>query len=257
MDIIIISITAFVTAGLTLYSGFGLGTLLMPVFALFFPIDIAISMTAVVHLMNNIFKFAFLGRYARKDIVIKFGAPAIIAAFLGAWILLRVSDMPALFTYSTFGRTLEITPVKLLISMMLILFSIIEFSPEILRVQFSQKMLPVGGFLSGFFGGISGHQGALRSAFLLRYGLSKEVFIATGVVIACIVDIVRIFVYSTRFSGAFVTGHVPLLVAAVIAAFLGVLVANRLLKKMTFRTIQILISVMLFLIALGLASGII
>jgi acyl-CoA reductase-like NAD-dependent aldehyde dehydrogenase len=41
--------------------------------------------------------------------------------------------------------------------------------------------LPVGGLLSGFFGGLSGHQGALRSVFLLRAGLTKESFIATGV----------------------------------------------------------------------------
>ena len=44
--------------------------------------------------------------------------------------------------------------------------------------------LAAGGLLSGFLGGLSGHQGALRSAFLIKCGLSKEVFIASGVVIA-------------------------------------------------------------------------
>lgn len=34
---VIVGVASLVTAGLTLYSGFGLGTLLMPVFALFFP----------------------------------------------------------------------------------------------------------------------------------------------------------------------------------------------------------------------------
>jgi hypothetical protein len=37
-------------SALTLFSGFGLGTLLMPVVALFFPLDLAIAMTAMVHL---------------------------------------------------------------------------------------------------------------------------------------------------------------------------------------------------------------
>jgi len=39
-----------------LLSGFGLGTLLLPVFALFFPLPVAIAATALVHLANNFFK---------------------------------------------------------------------------------------------------------------------------------------------------------------------------------------------------------
>ncbi|WP_324712199.1 hypothetical protein [Flavobacterium columnare] len=56
MDYIIICIVAFIGAGLTLFSGFGLGTLLLPVFGLFFPIEIAITLTALVHFLNNVFK---------------------------------------------------------------------------------------------------------------------------------------------------------------------------------------------------------
>ncbi len=38
--------------------------------------------------------------------------------------------------------------------------------------------------MTGFFGGLSGMQGAMRSAFLAKSGLGKEAFIATGAVIA-------------------------------------------------------------------------
>ena len=55
MEIILISLAAFLTAILTFFSGFGLGTILMPVFAIFFPIDIAIALTGVVHFANNLF----------------------------------------------------------------------------------------------------------------------------------------------------------------------------------------------------------
>jgi len=74
---IIVSVASLVTAGLTLYSGFGLGTLLMPVFALFFPIEVAVAATAIVHGANNIFKIAVVGRHADKALVIRFGVPAI------------------------------------------------------------------------------------------------------------------------------------------------------------------------------------
>ena len=47
MEFFFIPLAAFVASTLTLFSGFGLGTLLMPVAALFFPIDVAIAMTAV------------------------------------------------------------------------------------------------------------------------------------------------------------------------------------------------------------------
>lgn len=59
MDYLIISAVAFVVSGVTLFSGFGLGTVLMPTFALFFPLPVAIAATAVVHLANNVFKQRF------------------------------------------------------------------------------------------------------------------------------------------------------------------------------------------------------
>lgn len=254
MEILIVAIAAALTSALTLFSGFGLGTILMPVFALFFSIDVAIAMTAIVHLLNNIFKLFFLGNYANKQVVVQFGIPAIVAAFLGAWVLLWFSSLEPLANYTIASNEFYITPVKLIIAILMMIFAILEMTPKIL---FDRKLLPIGGFLSGFFGGISGHQGALRSAFLLKYGLSKESFIANGVVIACVVDISRIFVYSSRFAIEFTEDNTLLLLIAIIAAFFGVFVGNKLIKKVTFRTVQLLVSVMLFGIALALSAGLI
>ena len=120
MEYIIITFVALLTSGLTLFSGFGLGTILMPVFALFFSIDLAIAMTAIVHFFNNIFKFAFLGKFADRKVVLQFGLPAIIAAFLGAKILIWFSDLRPLFTYYLFNKTFHIMPVKLLIAILMI-----------------------------------------------------------------------------------------------------------------------------------------
>ena len=90
MEIIIISIVAFLTAILTFFSGFGLGTLLTPVFMLFFPIDIAIGLCGIVHFANNLFKFFLVGKHANKEVLLKFGIPAIFAAMLGSWLLLQI-----------------------------------------------------------------------------------------------------------------------------------------------------------------------
>ena len=97
---LIVALTAFLAAGLTLYSGFGLGTMLLPVFALFFPAEMAVVATALVHGANNVFKVSLLGRFADKEVVLKFGLPAIAAAILGALALGRDSERLAVLALS-------------------------------------------------------------------------------------------------------------------------------------------------------------
>ena len=257
MEIIIICLAAFFTAVLTFFSGFGLGTILTPVFAIFFPIDIAIALTGVVHFSNNLFKIALVGRDTDKSVLLKFGIPAILASFAGAWMLLKITVLPALLQYQLWGREFEITPVKLIIAILLIIFSILEISPSFRKVQFGRNKLVLGGILSGFFGGLSGIQGAIRSAFLIKSGLSKEAYIATGVMIACLVDFTRLSVYASRFLSANLHENMTLLISATLAAIIGAYLGKKLLKKVALRSIRLLVAVMLILISLGLGAGII
>ncbi len=256
MEYLIIGIIAVFASGLTLFSGFGLGTILLPAFAIFFPVEAAIAMTATVHFLNNLFKLFLLGKHANKEIVLRFGLPAIAAAFLGAYTLLIISDMAPLLSYQLFDRTFMITPVKLVIAVLMMIFAVLELMP-VDMFSFQRKYLPVGGLLSGYFGGLSGHQGALRSAFLLRCNLTKEAFISTGVVIACIIDVSRLFVYGSSITLILNNENLVLLIFATIAAFLGAYLGNKLLKKITMQLVRILVSVMLFLIAIGLGLGLI
>lgn len=257
MDIVIICIAAFATAILTFFSGFGLGTILTPVFALFFPIEIAIALTGVVHFANNLFKIALIGKSVDKTVLLRFGIPAIFASLIGAWLLLRITDLPHLYEYQMWGRVFEITPVKLIIAILLTIFSLLEISPSYQKIQFGKNKLVLGGVLSGFFGGLSGIQGAIRSAFLIKSGLSKEAYIATGVVIASLIDITRLSVYASRFISSNLYENSTLLVAATLSAISGAYFGKQILKKITMRNIQVLVAVMLILIALALASGLI
>jgi len=248
MEIVIISLAAFFTATLTFFSGFGLGTILAPVFAIFFPIDIAIALTCVVHFSNNLFKIALVGKNTDKPVLLKFGIPAILASFIGAWLLLKITVLPSIFQYQIWGKEFEITPVKLIIAILLIIFSSIEIAPSVQKIQFDRNKLVVGGILSGFFGGLTGIQGAIRSAFLIKSGLSKEAYIATGVVVACLVDFTRLSVYASRFTASNLHENLTLLISATLAAVTGAFIGSRLLKKITLRFIQVLVAIMLFLI---------
>ena len=257
MTTFIITLTAFLASILTLYSGFGLGTILMPVVAVFFPITVAVALTALVHLLNNLFKLAALWREINWRVTWRFGLPAIIATVPGALLLTALSDLPKLYTYTLAGAEAAITPVKLAVGLLLVIFATMEWLPVIKKIKLTEKSLPYGGVLSGFFGGLSGHQGAFRSAFLIQAGLGKKAFVGTNAAIAALVDITRLAVYGMNIS--LIIGQVDtrLIAAATAAAFAGVLAGKLGMEKITIGFIQKLVAIMLYILGGLLIAGII
>ena len=264
MDILsfsVVALASFLAAGLTMYSGFGLGTLMLPVFALFFPVEMAVVATALVHGANNVFKVSLLGRHADREVVLKFGLTAIAAAVLGAMALGWISQMGASVTLDMNERTVaQVTPVKLIIGLLMIAFALFELLPRFQRLEFDRRYLPLGGLLSGFFGGLSGHQGALRSAFLAKSGLTTERFVGSNAVIGFLVDLTRITVYVALFAAAGKEvgdfGGWPLVVTGSLAAFCGVLIGKRFLHKVTMKSVRTLVGLLLFGVGVALVLGI-
>jgi uncharacterized membrane protein YfcA len=257
---LLITLIAFLVAALTLFSGFGLGTLLMPAFAMFFPVEVAIAATAIVHLANNLFKLALVARHANWQVVLLFGVPAALAALIGAFLLETLTDLPPLAAFELAGQPHRVTPVKLVVGVLLVLFATLELHPRSEKLAFGRRWVPLGGLLSGFFGGLSGNQGALRAAFLVRLGLTKEAFVGTTNVCAVIVDVSRLTVYGltmfTRHFSVLREGDgIGLVIAGSLAAFIGSLLGVKLIKKVTMRTIQYVVGVMLLLMGVALATG--
>lgn len=257
METVIIALIAFVTSILTFLSGFGLGTILIPVFVIFFPVDLAIALVGVIHFCNNLFKIILVGKNASRHVVLYFGLPAVIASFAGAWLLLRISGLPPIYHYQIGNHFHEITLIKLLIAVLLIIFAILEITPSFQNARIKSSSLPLGGLLSGFFGGLSGLQGAIRSAFLIKSGLSKEAYIGSAVVIACMIDITRLSVYAARFLKAGLINNLNLVVSGTLAAIAGAFIGSKLLKKITLSFIQKLVAGMLIIVSIGLGFGII
>ncbi|MBK8845561.1 MAG: sulfite exporter TauE/SafE family protein [Bacteroidetes bacterium] len=257
MEFIIICITSFGASLLTFFSGFGLGTLLSPVFMLFFPVEIAIALTGIVHLINNIFKIFLVGKSASKKILLYFGITAVAGALMGAWLLTKISHMPVIHSYSIGDHLFQITVLKLVIAALLVIFSLMDVIPYFEKMQFGKKWLVPGGFISGFFGGLSGHQGALRSAFLIKTGISKQAFIGTTCVISTCVDISRLSIYSAEFLKPELLQNIPLIIGAAMAAIAGAILGNKLLKKITITFLQRFVAIMLLVISLCLGAGLI
>ncbi|NIL99527.1 MAG: TSUP family transporter [Acidobacteria bacterium] len=259
---LVVCLVALAASTLTLFSGFGLGTLLLPAFALVFPAELAVAATAVVHLANNVFKLALMGRYARVATVLAFGVPAIVGAVGGAWLLKGLSGLPVVGGYTIAGQRFELSLLKIALGLLIVAFAWVELRSG--RESASARRLGMGwgGLLSGFFGGLSGHQGALRSAFLVGSGLDKRAFIATGVSCAVMVDVARIAVYGFAFVGALVaaSGERPvagLLAAAMASAFAGAWIGVRLIGKVTLEGVRRWVGTLLVLVGLALASGLV
>ncbi len=260
MEYLVVCSVALIASGLTFFSGFGLGTILMPALAIFFPVPIAIGATAIVHLANNLFKLLLIGRSANKSIVVRFGIPAVVAALLGASLLTYASSVPVITSYRLGGHVHEITIVKLVIGSLIVFFSCLELIPAFAKVSVDRNYMVIGGILSGFFGGLSGNQGALRSMFLIKTGLKKEEFIGTNVVLAVMVDVGRLFVYGIGLYSVHwtvLTDIGGLVLAATIAAFVGAFWGKEVLKKVTLGAVQMVVGTMLIIFGIVLSIGLI
>jgi uncharacterized membrane protein YfcA len=111
----------------------------------------------------------------------------------------------------------------------------------------------LGGALSGFMGGLSGHQGALRSAFLVKELNDVQRFISTSAFIGLITDVARNAVYIADISWKGI--NLTLLIVTSGAAIFGVLVGTKLLKKLKIRAIQWLVSIGMALLGTTMMLG--
>jgi uncharacterized membrane protein YfcA len=243
-EYLILALLSFFAGGLTLFTGFGLSTILLPVFVIFFPVAIAVPSTAIVHFLNNFYKLFIYFKQINTRILLRFGLPALLASVIGAFLLQKLSSNE---------RNLEI-----ILGILIISISFMEMFPAIRNLKIGIKWAPLGGVISGFFGGLSGHQGLFRSAFLVKSGLSKNSFIATGVGIAVLVDITRLSVYgSTIFTTSIISSNdfwLPVIISTTSALF-GVSLATDLVKKMTIDVIRNMVFGLIFISGILLVLG--
>jgi hypothetical protein len=230
---ILLSIFTFLAALVGTISGFGISTILIPVMALFYPLPVVLLFVAIIHLASDIWKIIFFKKGLNWKLILGFGIPGIIFSYLGASISLSISAVI----------------LKRLLGVFLIIYVIYLFMKQRWKIPRTNLTSAAGGSLSGFFAGIFGVGGAIRSAFLSAYDLPKETYLFTAGVIALVIDVSRISKYLS--GGVSINSYLLLLLLLLIPlSFLGAYIAKRIVNEVPQNMFRLIIAVFLALAGL-------
>ena len=218
---LLVVLAAFFAAALTVPAGFGLSTMLTPVVLLILDPHEAVAVVAIVHGAHNLAKYLNLKEHVDFDAIKHYGIFLVIGAIIGAVLQNQVEQKPLL----------------ILIGIFLIILPILTLSEKWTGYKIPEANDRIGGFGSGFMGGLSGHQGALRAMFLSRRLTEKMSFAATASVLALFVDLTRIPIY-IYYRPEEIMEHLQLTGLLVIAALFGVRVGKKWLVKWKTTTIK-------------------
>ena len=214
MSDLIVALVGVLAGGIAALTGFGIGSLLTPLFALHLDTKLAVAAVSIPHLIGTALRFARMRKDVAREIFLRFGVPSAIGGLIGAF-LHNILGSPAL--EAVFGALLMFAGLG-------------ELSGFSRRLRFEGKLSTLAGAASGLFGGLVGNQGGIRSAALLRQGLKREEIVATATAIALLVDGVRMPVYAFG-AVAGITNNLRLIGLATLGVVIGTLIGTPLLRR--------------------------
>ena len=214
-ELLLVAIGSFLAAALTVPAGFGLSTILTPLVLLLMGPHEAVAVVAVVHGAHNAGKFAALRESVAFEAFRRYGVWLVLGAILGAALQNEVPQKPLLALIGAF----------------LVSLPLLSMSEGWTGYRIPEANDSLGGFGSGFMGGLTGHQGALRAMFLTRRLPDKMTYAATASVLALCVDLSRVPVY-LLFRYDEMSQHAALTLVLVISALIGVRVGKTWLERL-------------------------
>ena len=233
---IIVLVVAILAGAVAAVAGFGIGSLLTPLVALRFPVKLAVAIVSVPHFIGTAARFVSLRRKVDRHVLLNFGVLSAVGGLLGALLNARVES-----------RALSIA-----FGCLLLFVGISGLTGLAQRMRFGRRTAWIAGALSGFFGGLVGNQGGIRSAALLGFDIKKESLVATATAIALIVDGARMPVYFAvewrRMLQAW-----PLMVVAIIGVLAGTFWGVRLLRRIPEQVFRRVLSALIALLGVYMA----
>jgi len=216
--IVAVFIVAILSGATATVVGFGIGSLMTPLLATRFGTTTAVALVTVPHAVATAVRCWRLRAHVDRNVVVRFGLLSAAGALAGALIYTRLG--PGALTRALGG--------------LLLLTAFAQLTGWTSRWQPHGPVVALFGFLSGFFGGIAGNQGGLRSAALTAFGLPPLGFVATATAIGLLVDAARTPVYLWHAGPALLTSWMPIIVATS-GVLVGTVVGERMLLGLSPR----------------------
>lgn len=223
-------------AGMTAsVAGFGIGSFLIPLVSVRTGTKVAIALVSVPHFFGTSVRFWLLKSKVNRKILSRFGLLSAAGGLTGALL------------HSFFVSGL----LQIIFAIMLILAGIVGVLQVSKRLRFGKKGAAIAGLASGFFGGLVGEQGGIRSVALLNFDVEKEAFIATTTATGLIVDAVRMPVYFlTLFSQ--VSQFLFIIILSSAAVITGTLAGNVVLKRIPEESFKRIVSLLILILGIFL-----
>ncbi len=229
---VVVALASMLAGAIASVAGFGIGSILTPLFALQLGTQLAIAAVSIPHLAGTALRFIVLRRSLDTRVLREFGLASAAGGLAGALLHARSVD-PVL---------------RIVFGLLLLLAALSELLGLARRIRLSHSGALAAGAVSGLFGGLVGNQGGIRSAAMLALPLKRDAFVATATATALIVDGVRMPVYFVS-TGARIAEVWPIVLLATGGVLVGTLAGRTVLSRIPearFRT-----AVALLLAALG------
>jgi uncharacterized membrane protein YfcA len=231
----IVFVCATVAGAVAAVSGFGIGSLLTPLIALQAGTKTAVAAVSLPHLIGTGLRFWRLRDSLDRRVFWRFGLTSAAGGLAGALLNARASS-PALTI--VFGS-------------LLVFAGAAQITGSAQRWRFHGSVAWIAGALSGFFGGLVGNQGGIRSAAMLGFDLPRERFVATATAIALIVDAARMPVY-VAVERAQVAAIWSLVAIASVGVVVGTLAGQRVLALVPEQRFKQIVGAIILLLGIAM-----
>jgi uncharacterized membrane protein YfcA len=238
----LVALASLVAGAIASVSGFGIGSILTPVFNTHVDMRLAVAAVSIPHLVATFVRFWTMRRDTDWGVLRTFGAMSAAGGLLGALLQQRATSPVLMFVFAG----------------VLVFVGLAGLSGLSQRLRFGKTAGWVAGAASGFLGGLVGNQGGIRSAALLGYEMSPAAFVATATAIGLIVDFARMPVYMAT-DGHRLADLAPAIGLAIAATVVGTFAGERILSRIPlalFRKVVAFLVLMLGIYMFSRAGGI-
>ena len=233
MDTLLLLLLTLISASIGTMTGFGTSTIMVPILSLFFPIPQTLLFVGIIHWFGDIWKMLFFKKGLNMKLIVLFGIPGIIVSFLAARLPLTIPELL----------------LERLLGLFLVGYVAFLFLKPAWKIKASNESALLGGALSGFFSGILGVGGAVRSTFLSAFDLPKSVFLFTSGVIGILIDSARLTQYTL--SGIRLDQFLlTTLLFSIPVSLAGAYIAKRIVDRIPQQSFRLIVALALLLVGI-------